>query len=131
MSEVFSGVLPLLVTSGFTSGYLMMLSVANLSGRFGMATLSDRIGCKSAYNAIIATLLPVYFTAPLLVQQVRPLGVGWGSIRALLRSLPFHCPLLRPHCLSRRPHCPCAVAPPDWPHRPAAPPAARLPPARW
>ena len=71
MSEVFSGALPLLVTSGFTSGYLMMLSLANLSGRFGMATLSDRIGCKNTYNAIIATLIPIYFTAPLLVQQAR------------------------------------------------------------
>lgn len=71
MSEVFSGALPVLVTTGFTSGYLMMLSLANLSGRFGMATLSDRIGCKSTYNVIIATLLPIYFTAPLLVQQVR------------------------------------------------------------
>jgi len=70
MSEVFSGVLPLLVTSGFTSSYLMMLSLGNLSGRFGMATLSDRIGCKSAYNIIIATLIPIYFTAPMLVQQV-------------------------------------------------------------
>jgi MFS family permease len=71
MSEVFSGVLPLVVTASFTSSYLMMLSLANLSGRFGMATLSDRIGCKHTYNAIILTLLPIYFTAPILVQQVR------------------------------------------------------------
>jgi hypothetical protein len=70
MSEVFSGVLPVLVTSAFTSSYLMMLSLANLSGRFGMGTLSDRIGCKATYNAIILTLIPIYFSAPLLVKQV-------------------------------------------------------------
>jgi hypothetical protein len=46
MSEVFSGALPLICTAGFASGYLMCMSVANLSGRLAMATLSDSIGCK-------------------------------------------------------------------------------------
>jgi len=67
MSEVFSGALPAVVTASFTSSYLMMLAGANLSGRFGMATLSDRIGCRNTFNVIIATLIPIYFTAPLLV----------------------------------------------------------------
>eukprot|EP00935_MAST-01C_sp_MAST-1C-sp1_P001672 g1672.t1 len=73
-SEVFSSALPLIVTASFTSSYLMLLSVANLSGRFGIATLSDRIGCRSAFNLIIAGSLPIYLTAPILVHQVAETG---------------------------------------------------------
>ena len=50
MKEVFNGALPALVTTGFTSSFLMGLSVANLGGRFTMASLSDVIGCRSTYN---------------------------------------------------------------------------------
>lgn len=76
MGEVFSGALPLIVTASFTSSYLMMLSVANLSGRFGLATVSDRIGCKGTFNTIMLVLLPVYMATPILVAQV----VGNGSM---------------------------------------------------
>ena len=74
MAEVFSGSLPALVTASFTSSYLMTLSVANLSGRFVMATLSDRIGCRNTFHLICAGLLPLYLVAPGLVAQVVDTG---------------------------------------------------------
>lgn len=47
----------------------MLLAAGNLSGRFGMATLSDKIGCKNTFNLIIAGSLPIYLYCPTLVQQ--------------------------------------------------------------
>jgi len=73
-SEVFSGALPLVVTASWTSSYLMLLSVANLSGRFGIGSLSDYIGCRPSFNMIIAGSLPIYLSAPYLVHQVAASG---------------------------------------------------------
>ena len=44
MSEVFSGALPLVVTAGFASSFILMLSCGNLGGRLAWGALSDRIG---------------------------------------------------------------------------------------
>ena len=74
MAEVFAGPMPALITAGFTSTYLMALSVGNLSGRFGMATLSDRIGCRSTFNLIVGGLLPLYLLCPPLVATVAESG---------------------------------------------------------
>ena len=48
----------------------MALSVANLGGRFTMASLSDSIGCKNTFNMIIGGSLPIFLAAPVLVSQV-------------------------------------------------------------
>jgi hypothetical protein len=128
-SEVFSSALPLVVTASFTSSYLMLLSVANLSGRFTIATLSDKIGCKSAFNMIILGSLPIYLGAPMLVHQVSErestthrqltalcttpcvhLAQHYDAVhctshlhpRVFIREYPLTCPLSYAHPLTRR-----------------------------
>ena len=50
MSEVFSGVLPTVVTAAFASSFILMLSCGNLGGRLAWAALSDKLGRRPTFH---------------------------------------------------------------------------------
>lgn len=70
MSEVFSGVLPAIVTSAFASKFVLMLSGGNLGGRLGWAALSDTIGPRKTFFMFTALSAPLYFALPTIVDSV-------------------------------------------------------------
>lgn len=69
MSEIFGTTMPLVVTAGFASTYVLMISVFNMLGRFFWASTSDFIGRKNTYHCffIIGTLL--YFSIPYFASE--------------------------------------------------------------
>ncbi len=70
MSEVFSGVLPAIVTSAFASKFVLMLSGGNLGGRLGWAALSDTIGPRKTFFMFTTLSAPLYFALPTIVDSV-------------------------------------------------------------
>eukprot|EP00993_Chasmostoma_nieuportense_P006232 NODE_684_length_1951_cov_34.514254_g635_i0.p1 GENE.NODE_684_length_1951_cov_34.514254_g635_i0~~NODE_684_length_1951_cov_34.514254_g635_i0.p1 ORF type:complete len:607 (+),score=151.82 NODE_684_length_1951_cov_34.514254_g635_i0:54-1823(+) len=70
MSEVFSGSLPTLVTASFGTGYLLMLTGANLSGRLGWAAFSDRFGRRTSFQIFTLGSIPLYLLVPYCVSSV-------------------------------------------------------------
>jgi len=70
MTEVFSSTLPLVVTAGFASSYLMLMSAGNLGGRICWATISDKIGRKTTFNIFTFSSVPLYAICPYLVSSV-------------------------------------------------------------
>ena len=70
MSEVFSGVLPAIVTSAFASKFVLMLSAGNLGGRLGWAALSDTIGPRKTFIMFTTLSAPLYFALPTIVDSV-------------------------------------------------------------
>ncbi|WP_071673439.1 OFA family MFS transporter [Nioella nitratireducens] len=64
MSEIFGSTMPLIVTAGFASTYVLMISVFNMVGRFFWASTSDFIGRKATYMCffVLGTLL--YLSIP-------------------------------------------------------------------
>ncbi len=69
MSEIFGTTLPAIVTAGFASFYVLMISVFNMSGRFLWASASDRIGRQNTYHCffVLGTLL--YLSLPWFASQ--------------------------------------------------------------
>eukprot|EP01038_Epipyxis_sp_PR26KG_P008254 gene8254-11169_t len=74
MSEVFSTVLPAVVTSAFAAKYLLMLSAGNLGGRLGWAAVSDVIGRRATFMIFTGASVPVYLALPSLVEGVVSTG---------------------------------------------------------
>lgn len=74
MSEVYSGALPLVVTSAFAANYVMTLSAANLGGRLGWAAVSDAIGRRSTFMIFTIGSVPLYFAVPSIVDMVVTTG---------------------------------------------------------
>jgi len=70
MSEVFSHVLPLIVTSAFAGKFVLMLASGNLGGRLAWAALSERIGRPATFHLFTMGSVPVYFALPTIVDQV-------------------------------------------------------------
>jgi MFS family permease len=68
------------VSSGFAATYLMLLSVGNLGGRLGWAAVSDAIGRRATFVLFTVGSIPIYLSAPYLVDQV----VNHGSQTALV-----------------------------------------------
>lgn len=48
------------VTTGMAAGFVGLLSLANMGGRFGWSTLSDRIGRKAAYCVYLGVGMVLY-----------------------------------------------------------------------
>jgi len=69
ISNVFTGSMPLLVTSAFASSYLMVMAFGNLAGRIGWASVSDKIGRKMTFNAFILGSVPIYAALPYFINQ--------------------------------------------------------------
>ena len=59
MNDVFSCMLPAVVTSAFASKYLMMLSGGNLAGRLGFGAFSDYIGRKQSVAIFTMVSVPL------------------------------------------------------------------------
>jgi len=76
MSEVFSAVLPAIVTSAFAGKFILMLSGGNLGGRLGWAAVSDVIGRKNTFYIFTLTSVPLYLGLPHIVDYV----ISSGSI---------------------------------------------------
>jgi len=72
--------------SAFASSYVMALSAANLAGRVGWASLSDKVGRKAMFTLFTAGSVPLYFAIPACVNavvaepSVQPLAVFYGIL---------------------------------------------------
>ena len=67
VQDVFTSSLPAIVTPAWAAGYVMSLSVANLSGRVAWAAISDRIGCRQTFNILCLSSIPLYLAMPPLI----------------------------------------------------------------
>ena len=70
MGEVFSTLLPAIVTSAFGASYVVMLSSGNLGGRLGWAAVSEAIGRPRTFTIFTVGSVPLYFAVPHLVEMV-------------------------------------------------------------
>jgi MFS family permease len=64
MSEIFGTMMPLVVTAGFASTYVLMISVFNMVGRFFWASTSDFIGRKATYMCFFVLGTVLYMSIP-------------------------------------------------------------------
>lgn len=60
ISEIFAGPLPHIVTGAFTTTFVSMLSLANLSGRVGWGAISDILGRKRTFTLAWGLGVPMY-----------------------------------------------------------------------
>ena len=74
MSEVFSAVLPTVVTSAFAAKFLLMLSAGNLGGRLIWAGISDQIGRRLTFLLFTAGAAPLYLLMPTIIDSVVTTG---------------------------------------------------------
>jgi MFS family permease len=86
MGDIFASSLPTIVTGSFAATYVMMISVANMSGRFAWASCSDYLGRKNTYSLFFAAGVPLYLSVPYAANMaasnpglVTPLGMFYGS----------------------------------------------------
>jgi hypothetical protein len=86
MGDIFTSSLPNIVDGTFAASYVMMISVANMSGRFGWASCSDFLGRKNTYSLFFAAGIPLYLSVPYAANMaaanpgmVAPLGMFYGS----------------------------------------------------
>ena len=70
MDEIFGSSLPDLVTTDFTSNYIVMISVFNLFGRFGWASGSDYLGRKLTFTIFFVTECLLYVLIPYIAGSV-------------------------------------------------------------
>ena len=70
MSEIFGSVMPLVVTAGFASTYVLMISVFNMVGRFFWASTSDYIGRKATYMCFFVLGTILYLSIPYFASAV-------------------------------------------------------------
>ncbi|MBU2358087.1 MAG: OFA family MFS transporter [Alphaproteobacteria bacterium] len=70
MSEIFGSVMPLVVTAGFASTYVLMISVFNMVGRFFWASTSDYIGRKATYMCFFVLGTALYLSIPFFATSV-------------------------------------------------------------
>ena len=86
MGDIFTSSLPTIVDGSFAATYVMMISVANMSGRFAWASCSDFLGRKNTYSLFFAAGIPLYLSVPYAANMaasnpgmVMPLGMFYGS----------------------------------------------------
>ena len=69
IQNVFTDAMPLLVTTGFASAYLMAMAAGNLGGRIGWAAVSDKIGRWNTFQMFTFVAIPIYAGLPFLINQ--------------------------------------------------------------
>ncbi len=82
MLDIFRPGLPMLVTAGFASGYVMSLSMANLGGRLVWSSVSDIIGRRRMFTYMTFGSIPLYLAMPYLTQHndsVLAMSAFYGS----------------------------------------------------
>lgn len=88
MGETFGTLLPALVTTSFTTGYVASLSMSNAAGRLGWSFSSDYIGRKNTYAIFALTGVPLVASLPHLGQLAASGGAGgMADAGGLLASL--------------------------------------------
>lgn len=68
--EIFGQNLPNIVTAGFASAFVIILSAGNLVGRIAWSMLSDKIGRRKTFFIFTLGSIPLYFSLPFLVNAV-------------------------------------------------------------
>ncbi len=74
LGEVFSSVLPAIVTGAFTSQYVQIMAAGNLGGRIGWAAISDAIGRRPTFSMFTAGSALLYTGIPFIAHQVVDTG---------------------------------------------------------
>ena len=76
IQNVFADAMPLLVTTGFASAYLMGMAAGNLGGRIGWAAISDKIGRRNTFHCYTLASIPIFGCLPFLIQEcvTNPIG---------------------------------------------------------
>lgn len=67
MTEVFGSALPTIVTGGFATTYVLMISLFNMIGRFFWASISDHLGRKRTYGTFFGLGLVLYAAIPSII----------------------------------------------------------------
>ena len=70
MVEIFSPILPAIVTAGFAGTYVLMISVFNMIGRIFWASMSDFIGRKTTYFIFFSLGILLYMSIPFTAKAV-------------------------------------------------------------
>jgi len=70
MTEIFGTTLPDIVDFGFTSTYVLMISLFNMVGRFFWASASDYMGRRNTYWIFFTLGILLYCSIPYTAQQV-------------------------------------------------------------
>jgi MFS family permease len=78
LSEIFGPTLPTIVTPGFATTFVLMISLFNMLGRFFWSSLSDYLGRKRTYAIYFLLGIPLYLSIPFFAyrESVSP-AVFW------------------------------------------------------
>ena len=78
LSEIFGPTLPHIVTPGFATTFVLMISVFNMLGRFFWSSLSDYLGRQRTYAVYFLLGIPLYLSIPFFAyrESVAP-AVVW------------------------------------------------------
>jgi len=68
ITEIFQKKAALIVTSAFTTWYVMLISIFNMAGRFIWASASDFIGRKNTYYCFFILGITLYSSIPISAQ---------------------------------------------------------------
>ena len=78
MTEIFGSAYPDVVSAGFASTYVLLISVFNMAGRFFWASVSDRIGRKRVYSIFFVLGIVLYAAIPTIGHQAMATrDIGW------------------------------------------------------
>jgi len=69
MTDIFGSAYPNIVTAGFASTYVLLISVFNMAGRFFWASMSDKIGRKRVYTIFFVLGILLYAAIPFIGHQ--------------------------------------------------------------
>ena len=85
MGEIFGSAMPALVTAGFASAFVLMISVFNMAGRFAWASASDAIGRKNTYHCFFVLGPLLYLSLPWFASMAGgEVWALWGFYAATL-----------------------------------------------
>ncbi len=92
LGDIFSNVLPAIVTGAFASQYVQIMAAGNLGGRVGWAAISDAIGRRKTFNMFTTGSLLLYLGIPFIVHHVVDTGSSlmlYGFIGATATAISF------------------------------------------
>ncbi len=69
MTDIFGSAYPNVVTAGFASTYVLLISVFNMAGRFFWASMSDKLGRKRVYTIFFVLGMALYAAIPYIGHQ--------------------------------------------------------------
>jgi len=82
VSEVFANRLPLYVTTGFCSGFLLAMAGGNLGGRLCWSALSDHVGRRNTFLVFTMAAPPLYAFMPSLIAGA--VSAGESTVGAVM-----------------------------------------------